>query len=328
MLYVSTGDGHDSANAQNVNVLLGKILRLDPRTGAAAAGNPPVRSGRTGCATRGGSRSIGRPATWPSAMSARTRGRRSTGRPRRAGPRHELRLARAARARAPCTRAVRTRLAAHDHSGATLVRDHRRLRRARSGPADPERALHLRRQLPDRRCGPWRRAPATTAVRATNLPVADLSSFGEDACGRVYAASLDGPVCRIQDGAATPCTFAPPTGGAGAVPDTTAPRLSVAIGGLKTALKRRRLRLTMRCNEACRTTITTRLRNVRRLKAAHRPLASNAKTVVRLKLSRQTVRRLRTALQRRGAVRISVSVRVTDTTGNARRVVRRAKIRR
>ena len=135
---------------------------------------------------------------------------------------------------------------------------------------------------------------------------------------------MNGPVYRIQDGAATPCTFPPPTVPPGA--DTTAPRLTVAIGGLKTALKRRRLRLTMRCDEPCRTTITTRLRNVRRLKTARRPLASNAKTVVRLKLSKKTVRRLRTALRRRGAVRVSVSVRVTDTAGNARRVVRRAQL--
>ena len=102
----------------------------------------------------------------------------------------------------------------------------------------------------------------------------------------------------------------------------------MAIGGLKTALKRRRLRVTLRCNELCTTTITTRLRNVRRLTTTRRPLASNTKTVVRLKLSKATVRRLRTALKRRRAVRVSVSVRATDAAGNVRRVVRRASLRR
>jgi hypothetical protein len=34
-------------------------------------------------------------------------------------------------------------------------------------------------------------------VRRTSLEVSSLSSFGEDAQGRVYAASLNGPVYRI-----------------------------------------------------------------------------------------------------------------------------------
>ena len=34
-------------------------------------------------------------------------------------------------------------------------------------------------------------------VRRTSLKVSSLSSFGEDAQGRVYAISLDGPVYRI-----------------------------------------------------------------------------------------------------------------------------------
>ena len=162
--------------------------------------------------------------------------------------------------------------------------------------------------------------------RVEPLPVNSLSSFGEDACGRLYATSLNGPVYRIQDGAATACSLVAPTVPPGT--DTAAPRLTMSIGGLKTALKRRRLRLTMHCDEPCRAAITTRLRNVRRLKTAHRPLAANTRTVVRQTLSKKTVRRLRAALRRRGAVRVSVSVRVTDAAGNARRVVRRARLKR
>jgi glucose/sorbosone dehydrogenase len=37
-------------------------------------------------------------------------------------------------------------------------------------------------------------------VRATRLAVDQLSSFGEDARGRVYAASLEGPVYRLAPG--------------------------------------------------------------------------------------------------------------------------------
>ncbi len=60
LLYIGTGDGGGSGdpqnNAQNINVLLGKILRIDPRTDsfpadplrdyAIPAGNPPSAGGR------------------------------------------------------------------------------------------------------------------------------------------------------------------------------------------------------------------------------------------------------------------------------------------
>ena len=81
MLYVGDGDGGGGGdrhgahgNGQNPGVLLGKIMRIDPRARArlAALRHPqgqPVRrhapaagrrSGRSGCATRGASRSTGR----------------------------------------------------------------------------------------------------------------------------------------------------------------------------------------------------------------------------------------------------------------------------
>ena len=59
----------------------------------------------------------------------------------------------------------------------------------------------------------------TTAARPRFRPA--LSSFGEDACGRLYAASVNGAVYRIQDGAPTPCTFPPPPAGR---PAPTPPR--------------------------------------------------------------------------------------------------------
>ncbi len=53
---------------------------------------------------------------------------------------------------------------------------------------------------------------ASTDAR-TDLAVNSLSSFGEDVCGRLYVASLGGPVSRIEDGAATPCAVDPPPPG-------------------------------------------------------------------------------------------------------------------
>jgi Glucose / Sorbosone dehydrogenase len=335
-LYIGTGDGgggdDPEEDAQNLSSELGKILRVNAHTGTAAAGNP--------FGTRVWSYGLRNP--WRFTFD------RSTGdlligdvgqdqweevdwAPAAAGggkgvnygwPCREGLVDNAART---CTAASAV--------NPVFVRSHPTYRAIVGGYVvrDPGLPTLVGRYLyGDNAVSTLHSTPlAASGDRAEPLTVSGLSSFGEDACGRLYAASFNGPVYRIQDGAATACTFAPPTGGsAPTVPDTTAPRLSVAIGGLKTALKRRRLRLTMRCNEACRTTITTRLRNVRRLKTAHRPLAANAKTLVRLKLSRKTVRRLRAALQRRGAVRLSVSVRVTDTAGNTRRVVRRARLKR
>ena len=45
---------------------------------------------------------------------------------------------------------------------------------------------------------------------ATGLSVGSLVSFGQDACGRLYTVSFSGPVSRIHDGAGTPCDLPEP----------------------------------------------------------------------------------------------------------------------
>ena len=100
-LYLGLGDGGDAGdtgpghapggNGQSLDTLLGKILRIAPDPAPRDAGTrcrpttrsstpptPSPRSGRTDCATRGGSRSTARPATSGSATSVRTSTRRST----------------------------------------------------------------------------------------------------------------------------------------------------------------------------------------------------------------------------------------------------------
>ena len=94
-----------------------------------------------------------------------------------------------------------------------------------------------------------------TGDRIEALPVSRASSFGEDACGRIYVASLDGPVYRIQDGAPTPCTYPAPTATTPAPADAAAPSLRVRI--LRASLRHRRLRFAVTCNEACRIAIGT-----------------------------------------------------------------------
>jgi hypothetical protein len=162
--------------------------------------------------------------------------------------------------------------------------------------------------------------PNTGQREETGLPISALTSFGEDACGRIYAASLDGPVYRVQDGAPSSCSLTAPGGST----DTTAPAVKVWFAGMKTALKKRRLLVRLRCGEPCRAAIGTRLKKVRRLATRHRSLAANKRKTVKLKLSKTLTRKIK----RRGFARVKVTVRATDAAGNTRKVVRRGRLKR
>jgi hypothetical protein len=159
----------------------------------------------------------------------------------------------------------------------------------------------------------------------SGLTVSGLSSFGEDACGHVYAASLNGPVYRIQEGAATPCTFTAPGGG---IIDTTAPAVKVSLAGVRTALKKRRLLVRVRCSEACRASVGTRLLKVKTLSTRHRSLTAGHRVTVKLKLSKKVVRKLRRRVSRHRFVRIGVTVRATDAAGNTRVVHRHGRVKK
>jgi glucose/arabinose dehydrogenase len=326
MLYVSTGDGGGSndpfSNAQNRSSLLGKILRLDPRTGGPAPGNPfgtrvwayglrnPWRFSfdrATGALWIG---DVGQGA-WEEIDVARSGGI-NFGWPCREGfhPNPP----------GNCTTRGTDPLLEQSHdanwvaiTGGYVVRD----------PGLP--TLAGRYLYGDLSRTPLRSVlPSGAGDRDEPLTVPSLVSFGEDGCGRLHAVSLDGPVYRIQDGAASPCA------GPGSAPpaaDRTAPRLSVSLAGLRTAARRRQLRVKLRCSERCRATIGTRLRRVKRLGTRRRTLTANARGLVRVKMTRRTARGLQRALRRRGSVRVVVTVRARDAAGNERRVVRRARIR-
>ena len=142
----------------------------------------------------------------------------------------------------------------------------------------------------------------------TGLSVGALTSFGEDACGRIYTASLDGAVKRLQDGAPSPCSF-PPEPGAPAPPgvaaqDTRAPTLSVAYRGTQ---RFRRLRLVLRADEDC----TAKLR-ARRFRTRRVALRAGVRRTVRMRTTRRGARRLRRAIARRGR-------READDRGSPRR---------
>ena len=181
-----------------------------PATRSAAA------SGRTACATRGASAStaltgdmlIGdvgdgtwEEIDWATAATGRGARRRTS-----AG-----RAARAPRRPSPssCGTSTLTPPAFARSQRRRLPRDRRRLRGARPRAADARTAAT---------CTATTALSATlrsvalpdTGDRAEPLPVSQLTSFGEDACGRIYVASHGGPVYRIQDGAPTPCNVPAP----------------------------------------------------------------------------------------------------------------------
>jgi hypothetical protein len=314
MLYASTGEGHESANAQDTSSPLGKILRLDPATGGAAAGNPhgivwayglrnPWRfsfdrlTGDIAIGDVGQSQfeeidwgpAPGRARDfnfgWPACEGFGACGQNP--------------------------------ILVQDHStdgfcaivGGYVVRD----------PGLP--TLNGRYLYGDNCNSALRSAAPRTGAddKPAGLTVSALTSFGEDACGHIYAASLNGPVYRIQDGALSPCA----SGSGPAAADTTAPGLSV-----KLRARRHGLRIAVTCTEACGTTIRARLRHVKRLKPRHRSLLAGQRKVVAVKLSKATETRLRKRLRRRGFVRVAVAVRATDAAGNTRAVTRRGRITR
>ena len=163
------------------------------------------------------------------------------------------------------------------------------------------------------------------------LHVSNLSSFGEDACGRVYAASRDGAVYRLEDGAATPCTPGGGPGGqpvpGGAAPDTVKPSLRVSVTGRRSLVRRRRLRVAVRTDEPATVTAGGRLRGVAGFRGARRQVAAGRRTVLTVRISRKAARKLRRTLRRKRVV-AALTIVARDAAGNRRRVTRRVVIRR
>jgi len=218
LLYVGTGDGGGAGdrhgargNAQDLGSLLGKILRIDPRAGGGRPyripdGNPFV--GRSGA--RGEIYAYGLRNPWRFAFDRATgdlaigdvgQGEyeeisyvaRGEGRGANFGWRpYEARARYAPGERAPGhVRPVIARSHADGNcsiTGGVFVRDRRLRLRGRYIFGD-----FCRGRIESARLAGGR----ARGVASTALEVSSLSSFGEDARGRVYAISLDGPVYRI-----------------------------------------------------------------------------------------------------------------------------------
>jgi glucose/arabinose dehydrogenase len=219
LLYIGTGDGGGGGdqhgrrgNAQDLGSLLGKLLRIDPRAGGGRAYQVPQSNpfvGRQGA--RGEIYSYGLRNPWRFSFDRKTGDltigdvgqnaweeisyvRRGKGRGANFGWRpFEGRARYADGESAPGhVRPVIVRSHADGNcsiTGGVVVRD-----RALAGL----RGRYVFADFCKGRVESARLSPGRArAVRRTSLQVGNLSSFGEDAQGRVYITSLNGPVYRI-----------------------------------------------------------------------------------------------------------------------------------
>jgi hypothetical protein len=170
----------------------------------------------------------------------------------------------------------------------------------------------------------------------------DVVALGEDGCGRVYVVSIAGPVNRLADADVAPCAgppaeepgVTPPTGGtvptgggSGTVPDTRAPALRVGVAGRRGLAIRRRLRIAIRTDEPATVRVTGRLRGVARFRTTRRPVAAGRRTVLAVRISRASARKLRRTLRGKRVI-AALSIRARDAAGNSSRTTRRIVIPR
>jgi glucose/arabinose dehydrogenase len=164
--------------------------------------------------------------------------------------------------------------------------------------------------------------PSASGDRSEGLSVQSPSSFGEDACGRLYVVSHRGPVQRFVGDAASSCS-----GTLGPTLDLSAPRrqdvdrrlrLRVASDEPATAIARARIVAAGKGKRATRGTIA-------RLPRKTVQLSLGASARITWKLSGKKARAVRRQLED-GRVTARFSVRATDSAGNLSRATDRSRI--
>ena len=181
--------------------------------------------------------------------------------------------------------------------------------------------------------------PRATEDRAEGLAVASPSSFGQDSCGRVYVASLNGPVSRLAGAGPTDCTAAPadPPGGdpggdsggggdagGGTTPtpslDTDPPLLELSARDLQRLGDDRELACRLQADEAAQATVRLALvagdRVLARLDSQEGDLSAGADERFVWKVSRAELREVRRPL-RKGKLEARFRARAVDAAGNA-----------
>jgi glucose/arabinose dehydrogenase len=170
----------------------------------------------------------------------------------------------------------------------------------------------------------------------TGLTVSGLTSFGEDSCGHVYATTFAGPVYRIDGDSFHACPEPPAPPSKPPVthpPDRRAPVL--AIGGRRgqRVLRQGGLRLRLRCDERCGVSLGGVMRvggSRKRRKLAALTTAGGAHELIRvvLPLTARQRRVAARALRRHASVRFAIVATAHDAAGNAARRTKSVRARR
>jgi hypothetical protein len=176
--------------------------------------------------------------------------------------------------------------------------------------------------------------PTASDDRPTGHSVSGLTSFGEDACGRLYAVAFNA-VRRFDGTPPSDCNLPDPYPAAQPPPaaDTTPPEVLVSRRRVQRILRQRGVVVGVACNEPCTvvaggTISVPGAARVFRLRRATRTLAAGARARIKVRITKRTRRALRRALARRRRVRARVTVRATDANNNARSVRKTVRARR
>jgi hypothetical protein len=153
---------------------------------------------------------------------------------------------------------------------------------------------------------------------ATGLSVGGLTSFGEDSCGHVYAASGGGTVARIDGDTFTPC----PGGG---------PAIRISGKSPQRVVRQRALRLKITCSEVCaaRVTATVRIAHSHKrykLRGVSRQITKSA--TVRLVAGKGARHAIARALRRHRRVKVAVRVTARNSAGDSSAASRTIRARR
>jgi hypothetical protein len=159
--------------------------------------------------------------------------------------------------------------------------------------------------------------PDALDVRSEGLTVTQPSSFGEDACGRVYVASLSGPVYRLVDSTPTEC----PVHTSQPAQDTAGPGLRLD-GKRRQGIKDRRFSVKATVDEPATVELSgavvvrKRGRELFELAQETEELAPGATERIAWKLSRKEARRVERKLGRGKRIEATVGGVAVDGAGN------------